>query len=246
MPWYIAVCERAKKSIITREARPTAVERYHGQKLSLAGVPPATHLRNVRFWQILLQKSKIERPGESRESRFLDAPAVARLSGANTKVGGRFGMKGCGPSCRHTRNASAVFKIFVLHPKKTLATISARFGSAVMSDLSPGCAPKRTSADHSEFIGSNSNCLADSSPLLRRCEVEDERDASGIAETMKVNPPRKRPKACAEDHTWARDISRVSHGDMAIKSWFAESLGLATMRILSSVTSLGRGLHRGA
>src|SRR5882672_9994916 len=75
---------------------------------------------------ILLQKSKIERPGESRESRFLDAPAVARLSGANTKVGGRFGMKRCGPSCRHTRNASAVFKIFVLHPKKTFATISAR------------------------------------------------------------------------------------------------------------------------
>ena len=52
------------------------------------------------FGPILLQKSKIERPGESRESRFLDAPAVARLSGANTKVGGRFGMKGCGPSCR--------------------------------------------------------------------------------------------------------------------------------------------------
>src|SRR6266852_7187076 len=83
----------------------------------------------VRFVPILLQKSKIERPGESRESRFLDAPAVARLSGANTKVGGRFGMKGCGPSCRHTRNASAVFKIFVLHPKKTFATISANIGS---------------------------------------------------------------------------------------------------------------------
>ena len=124
--------------------------------------------------------------------------------------------------------------------------VLAHFGSAVMSDLSPGCAPKRTSADHSEFMGSNSNCLADSSPLLRRREVEDERDASGIAETMKVNPPRKRPKACAEGHTWARDISRVSQGDMAIKSWFAESLGLATMRILLSVTSLGRGRHRGA
>jgi hypothetical protein len=62
--------------------------------------------------------------------RFLDVPAAARLSGANTKVGGRFGMKGCGPSCRHTRNASAVFKIFVLHPKKTFATISARLRHA--------------------------------------------------------------------------------------------------------------------
>ena len=92
---------------------------------------------NVRCWQILLQKSKIERPGESRESRFLDAPAVARLSGANTKVGGRFGMKGCGPSCRHTRNASAVFKIFVLHPKKTFATISANSRLMHRSKLAP-------------------------------------------------------------------------------------------------------------
>jgi hypothetical protein len=86
---------------------------------------------HVAYWQILLQKSKIEEARKSRESRFLlDAPAVARLSGAKTKVGGRFGMKGCGPSCRHTRNASAVFKIFVLRPKKTFATISALFGHA--------------------------------------------------------------------------------------------------------------------
>src|SRR5260370_30834267 len=35
------------------------------------------------------------------------------------------------PSCRHTRNASAVFKIFVLHPKKTFATISARSGRSL-------------------------------------------------------------------------------------------------------------------
>src|SRR5258706_1670563 len=39
---------------------------------------------------------------------------------ANTKVGGRFGMKRCGPSCRHTRNASAVFKIFRTSPEKEL------------------------------------------------------------------------------------------------------------------------------
>jgi hypothetical protein len=49
------------------------------------------------YWPILLQKSKIERPQKSRESRFLDAPAAARLSEANTKVGGRFGMKRYGP-----------------------------------------------------------------------------------------------------------------------------------------------------
>src|SRR6266516_6811065 len=32
--------------------------------------------------------------------------------------------------------------------------IMAHFGSAVISDLSPECAPKRTSANHSEFMGS--------------------------------------------------------------------------------------------
>jgi hypothetical protein len=78
------------------------------------------------LWRILLQKSKIERPGKSRESRFLDAPTAARLSGANTKVGGRFGMKRCGPSCRRARSASAVLKNLVRQPKKTFATKSAQ------------------------------------------------------------------------------------------------------------------------
>jgi hypothetical protein len=103
-------------------------------------------LADVAYWPILLQKSKIERPGKSRESRFLDAPAAARLTGANTRVGGRFGIERCGPSCRRARSASAVFKIFVLHPKKTFATISALSGHGAMSDLSPLFAPKRTSA----------------------------------------------------------------------------------------------------
>jgi len=50
-------------------------------------------LRHVRFVPILLQKSKIEEARKSRENPFLDAAAAARLSGVNTKVGGRFGMK---------------------------------------------------------------------------------------------------------------------------------------------------------
>src|SRR5260370_34658434 len=45
-------------------------------------------------------------------------------------------MKRCGLSCRHTRNASAVFKIFVLHPKKTFATISAQSGRSYASRAS--------------------------------------------------------------------------------------------------------------
>src|SRR5258705_947025 len=40
-------------------------------------------------------------------------------------------MKRCGPSCRPARNASAVFNIFVLHPKKTFATISAMSGHSI-------------------------------------------------------------------------------------------------------------------
>jgi hypothetical protein len=83
---------------------------------------------NVRFAPILLQKSKIERPRKSRESGFLDAAAAARFSGANTKAGGRFCMKRCGPSRRRGRSASAVFKIFVLHSKKTFSTKSAISG----------------------------------------------------------------------------------------------------------------------
>jgi hypothetical protein len=67
------------------------------------------------LWQILLQKSKIEEARKSRENRFLDAPAVARLSGVNTKVGGRFGMKRCGPphvATRETHQRSLKFWYF--------------------------------------------------------------------------------------------------------------------------------------
>jgi len=35
----------------------------------------------------------------------------------------------------------------------------ALFGSAVMSDFGPKCAPKRTSADHSEFMDSRASHL---------------------------------------------------------------------------------------
>src|ERR1700738_3496078 len=96
----------------------------------MSGLPPiATELRTsleVRFVPILLQKSNIERPRKSRESGFLDAAAAAKFSGANTKAGGRFYMKRSGPSRRRGRSASAVFKIFVLHSKKTFSTKSAK------------------------------------------------------------------------------------------------------------------------
>ena len=46
--------------------------------------------RNVAYWQILLQKSKIERCRKSRESRFLDISTVARLCSADAQVRGQF------------------------------------------------------------------------------------------------------------------------------------------------------------
>jgi hypothetical protein len=63
-------------------------------------------------------------------------------------------MKRYGPPRRRTQDASAVLRIFVRHPKKTFATISALFGSAVMSGLNPQMRTQAASADHSEFMGS--------------------------------------------------------------------------------------------
>jgi CheY-like chemotaxis protein len=47
-----------------------------------------------------LQKSKIERLRESRESRFLGVSTAAKLCRADTKVGGRFCVKRCGDDGR--------------------------------------------------------------------------------------------------------------------------------------------------
>jgi hypothetical protein len=45
-------------------------------------------------------------------------------------------MKRYGPSRRRAQNASAALKIFVRHPKKTFATLSAPNGHGPMSDMS--------------------------------------------------------------------------------------------------------------
>jgi hypothetical protein len=92
---------------------------------------------NVRSWQILLQKSKIEQPQKSRESRTLDFSAAASLLHATTEVHNRFWMKRYGPSRRRARSASAALGIFVRHPKKTFATISAQSRRAARLDECP-------------------------------------------------------------------------------------------------------------
>jgi hypothetical protein len=52
-------------------------------------------------------------------------------------------MNRCGPSRRLAQNASPALGIFVRHPKKTSATISAQFGHGAMSDLGPLSAQER-------------------------------------------------------------------------------------------------------
>jgi len=73
---------------------------------------------------------ELDSAGRPRVGWCFAPAAAARFSGANTKVGGRFCMKRCGPSRRRARSPSAVFKIFVLQPKKTFSTKSARNGHA--------------------------------------------------------------------------------------------------------------------
>ena len=59
---------------------------------------------------------------------LLRVSAAASRFNATRKVRGRFWMKRYGPSRRRAQNASAALKIFVRHPKKTFATISANSG----------------------------------------------------------------------------------------------------------------------
>jgi hypothetical protein len=54
-----------------------------------------------------------------------DAFIAAMLARAHTKDGDRLCTKRSDPSRGRVRNASAVFSIFVVHPKKNFATISA-------------------------------------------------------------------------------------------------------------------------
>jgi hypothetical protein len=60
----------------------------------------ARQISDVRKVPILLQKSKIEQPQKSRESRSLDFSAAASLFNATTEVRDRFWMKRYGPSRR--------------------------------------------------------------------------------------------------------------------------------------------------
>jgi hypothetical protein len=62
----------------------------------------ARQIGHVRKVPILLQKSKIEQPKKSRESRSRGFFAAASLVGATTEVRDRFLMKRYGPSRRRS------------------------------------------------------------------------------------------------------------------------------------------------
>jgi hypothetical protein len=58
---------------------------------------------DFRLWQILLQKSKIEQPKKSRESRSQGISAAASLASATAEARGRFWMRRYGPSRRRAQ-----------------------------------------------------------------------------------------------------------------------------------------------
>src|ERR1700716_1974381 len=70
----------------------------------------------------MMQQSKIDPTGQSRERRFIDLSAAASLFKDTKTVRGGCEMKRYGPSGRRAQNASAALRIFVRHPKKTFAT----------------------------------------------------------------------------------------------------------------------------
>src|SRR3979411_1329714 len=71
--------------------------------------------------------AKVENRRTQKISRKLTLgfSAAPSLFSATTEIRDRFWMKRYGPSRRRAQNASAALKIFVRHPKKTFATISA-------------------------------------------------------------------------------------------------------------------------
>jgi hypothetical protein len=70
-----------------------AIKATRGAAIYVAGDSITLDVPNDRFWRILLQKSKIDRPRKSRDSRFLDAATAAKLSTADTRTGSGFCAK---------------------------------------------------------------------------------------------------------------------------------------------------------
>ena len=85
---------------------------------------------------------------------------------------GRFCVRRFGPSRRHVRNASAVLKNFVRHPKKTFSTLLAQSGhSSILTDNefmqsfepkprgAPAKKPRRTARELTTFRSPPENLL---------------------------------------------------------------------------------------
>jgi hypothetical protein len=83
--------------------------------------------------QRLLQKLKIEEAQKSRENRFLERSCCRKALWRQYEGRRSFWHEMMWSPRRGAQNASAVFRIFVLHPKKTFATISAKNGPGLYS-----------------------------------------------------------------------------------------------------------------
>jgi TolB-like protein/class 3 adenylate cyclase len=67
----------------------------------------------------------------------LAVSTAATLLSADTKAGGCFCVKRYGPSRRRGRNASAVLRNFIRHPKRTFSTLSTQLGRGAWPDVGP-------------------------------------------------------------------------------------------------------------
>ena len=78
------------------------------------------------------------------------------------EVGDRFWINRYGPSRRHAQKASAALSIFVRHPKRTFATISAVSGHRQAVSACPKCAP--IAGSHGFCTGAVHTCRITAEP----------------------------------------------------------------------------------
>ena len=99
---------------------------------------------HFRFWQILLQKSKVASArifGETLKREGIDDSSnLSRV----TEVAYEFSVRRRGPSDLYTKTARTALRIFDTFGKTTFATLSAQNGHGAMCGLSPLCDQKRT------------------------------------------------------------------------------------------------------
>src|ERR1700686_892804 len=85
--------------------------------------------------------------------------------------GGHYGQRSCEPHLQAEHMAAPTNAAKREESSCQLGAVHtwALFGHGAMSDLSPECAPKRTSADHCEFMGSRRSATPDIPAICAPC-----------------------------------------------------------------------------